>query len=293
MKSCEHVREAILSEARPPRRGSGQAEKGPARAGAPSLDDPEVIAHIESCEACAELATDGARLGRALGPPTWTSGEGPSAAELERLFAGVEADVARERGAMAWLRARSQTARVLAFAALIVVEAVLVIGFVPRSDLGIYPALRHAVFVALLSGMALVAAWQSLRPLQAARAPAWLSRSIALGAVALPFLIGMMPRVPDHHALGHDGTGSSMFEVAFYCLALGSFFGLVVIALLRKVDRGTHGNAARATLAALAGGLAGTLMTHLHCPLNNPVHLLLGHAPVGLLLAAGYAVLRR
>lgn len=285
MKSCEHVRDAILSDVRTRAAGS--------LGGAVSFEDPELTAHVESCEACSDIALDGATLGRALGEAAGAAQESPPLAELDRVFAWVDADIRRERGAMAWLRARSQTARVLALAGLIVVEAMLVIGFLPRSDLGIYPALRHAAFVTLLGGMALVAAWQSLRPLHASRAPRWLTGGILVGAVSLPFLMGVMPRVPDRHSLGHDGTGSSMMELAFYCVALGSFFGMLVIALLRGVDRGAHGSAVRATLAALAGGLAGTLMTHLHCPLNSPVHLLVAHAPVGVLLAAAYAVFRR
>lgn len=281
--SCEHVRAALLSSA-----------------GDASLEAPDVASHLASCDACRELATDGGRLGRALGALAVDAGRtgagvdaGPTTAELEQLFAGVQADVARERGPMAMLRSRSQTLRVVAVAALIVLEALLVVGLVPRSDLGIYPLLRHAAFVALLGGMALLAAWQSLRPLQAPALPSWVSRGVVIAGIALPFLLGMMPPEEDHHSLGHDGTGSALAKFAFYCLALGAAMGIAVIALLRATDRGGHGSGARATLAALAGGLAGTLVVHLHCPLNHPFHLLLGHAPVGLLLAASYALLRR
>ena len=73
-------------------------------------------------------------------------------------------------------------------------------------------------------------------------------------------------------------------------MRLGTFLACAAVLLLgRLLDRGLG-----AALAAVSAGASGTLLLHLHCPINHPLHLLLGHATVALVaIAAGHLLHRR
>jgi len=66
-----------------------------------------------------------------------------------------------------------------------------------------------------------------------------------------------------------------------------------VLLAARLLDRGAHAGLGRRLLAAAAAGLAADLALELHCPIDDPGHLLAGHAAVGVALAAACALLRR
>jgi hypothetical protein len=56
-----------------------------------------------------------------------------------------------------------------------------------------------------------------------------------------------------------------------------------VLLLLRLADRSGRTQLDGVLLAAVLGGMAGVSALHLECPINYPLHLIVGHAVVPLL----------
>lgn len=77
------------------------------------------------------------------------------------------------------------------------------------------------------------------------------------------------------------------------CFLFGAVPGGLLVFALRALDRNAHGGTDVAILAAVGGGLAGNAALELHCPSAAPLHLLLGHATIGIALVVLYGVVRR
>jgi hypothetical protein len=76
---------------------------------------------------------------------------------------------------------------------------------------------------------------------------------------------------------------------ALACFAIGGLIAAAVLILGRLLDRGLG-----TAVAAVSAGAAGTLLLHLHCPINHPLHLLLGHATVAIVaIGVGQLLHRR
>jgi hypothetical protein len=257
---CPEIEAAILRGGAPP--GAG-------------LDD-----HLAECPSCRYLIEGGEPVARALAG----SASDQPAIDLAALVAATEGALARERGPLAWLRARSRPER----AALVVLAMALAVGvFVRvlhlRADWGSYPAPQLGIVLGGLGALALAATWHALRPLYLPPAPARLL--LALG-IAAPIVAALLPEQPTTVPLAHGFAAS-----ALACFALGSVLALAVFLAARALARDRLG----ALAAAVGAGLAGVLGLVLHCPNNAPGHLLLGHAavPIALVLLGQAAALRR
>jgi len=68
---------------------------------------------------------------------------------------------------------------------------------------------------------------------------------------------------------------------------------VLVVLVLRALDRTAHDSRPAGVLAAVTGGVAGNPALERHCPVTAPAHLLLGHATVGLMLVLAYGLTRR
>jgi hypothetical protein len=210
--------------------------------------------------------------------------------DLNELFAGLERQLARERGARAWLRSRSTGVRLALCAASL---ALLVAGVAlawARPDLAVYPVFRLGAGALVIVVILAVQLALALRPLSRPPLSAWVApAAIAAALVALLALYGLPAAHLAHPASFQAPGWQALIARALPCLAFGLVFALASYALLRLLDRGGTDPTRRALLAAAYGGLVANLLLMLHCPVTAPAHLMLGHLGVAVLLLLGVA----
>ena len=105
-----------------------------------------------------------------------------------------------------------------------------------------------------------------------------------LAAFGLPILLALLGPAHAAHTASLAGAGADFWPRAFACLALGAAVAVPIMAVLMLADRLQGRSWWAAVLTAAAGGLAGNLVLHVHCPITYPSHLLAGHATVGAVL---------
>jgi hypothetical protein len=233
-------------------------------------------AHLTQCAPCRALADE---LSSSLAP---RGADDATHAELEVLLDRVERAIAGENTAAGWLRNLS-TARRMAIVAIAAAALTLALALVAtRPDIDLYPRGRLLSVVAAFTALLGVLATVQLRPLPA---PPLSVRGLvlALGALALPWVIALLPEVHLAHAV--------IFRDAHDCLLLGTLSGAVLMLLLWMLDRSTS-SARSLLLPAAAGGALANLALTFHCPIVSPLHLAAIHAPIGVLLLFGSQSIR-
>jgi hypothetical protein len=201
---------------------------------------------------------------------------GHGGADLDRMYAALRADIARERGLVGWLRERSATARLLGAGGVVAGLCVSCWLLFARRDLAEYPADRMALTLAAIGLLLVVSLMIALRPLQRPGLPRWVAPAVvttSLFALASLYVISPLPP--------HVVTSGASLGPALVCLAIGLLLGVPVYALIALVDRG---GARRALPMAAAAGLAANLVLHIHCPRTDPSHLMIGHFGAAALL---------
>jgi hypothetical protein len=240
---------------------------------------PGVDAHLKVCPHCRELFERDAQLGRRLALAVLPN------VEPGELFALVEKDVKAEVGVRASLRALSTSART---AVLLVVAALPVLGHLlldRRTDFGEYsPGLFWAV--ALLFGVGLVIGVRSL--LRGVGTPVrspWRERGLALGLLVVPGAAALLAPL---------GAGSPEAAEALgdpsSCFTWGAAFVVPLVVAYWLFERRDSVPARTLIAAGALAGLAANLLLHTHCGSANPVHLLLGHASIGLVWAVALRI---
>jgi hypothetical protein len=229
-------------------------------------------------------------------PPERRSGSAENAGQLpasgagfDELWARVERSVADERGVKAWLQSRPTGLRVALVCGLFAALACLHFLWARRSDWSLHPGER----LLLVVGAALVAIVFCLRLVLAPltrpfRAP------LALASMTLLLVPVLSALVPDlRFGAGDTHAGAAALGAAAGCFVYGSVLVLGVGAALWCVDRGAPIGAARLVPAVVCAGLVAHLILQIHCANDNPTHLLLGHASIGIawlvVLSALYA----
>ena len=258
---CAQIREALL--------------RGETPSGA------EAEAHLEACPHCRELLAQNAELGRSLA----LANEAPLPLGFpEDLFDRLEARVADESGLRAWLRSRPSKVR-FALAAASVLGVVAFGGMhMHRPDMAAYPPARllgllvvYALGIALAFGKEL---FESVRKTSFADY-GWL----IVGALGVPFLVAFAPPTEASRAFGPEG--------ALGCFSFGVLLTLPTAALLWAFDRDDRLSLRTVCLSAAALGLAASTILELHCPSGNFVHVILGHASIGVAWFLAWGVARR
>lgn len=232
--------------------------------------------HLRGCPHCRELFADGAVLGKRLAQVVMAPEVDPAG-----LLDSVEADLRREQGLRARLRAWPtwRRAGALVIAGLLLLSSQLVV--LPRSDLGEVGAAFWLVVAVLLAALLWGALWWLRGPRassgERARAPV-----IALSLLALPAMLALIVQ-RDASSWGSPGS----------CFGYGAVLVVPFILLAWLVDR--HDELPRAGLAGVGAlaGISANLLLHAHCPSTHLGHLLLGHATVGAAWVLGLALLWR
>ena len=255
---CSKIRDAFLSKQRLPK--------------------AELKAHLDGCPQCAALYEQDAELGRALAEQV-----APAAPFPEALFAEVEAELARETGPRAWLRSRPSALRFQLIALAVVLVVLFAGGAHHRHDLPDYPRARLVIllgsyFIAILLAVG--------KELSLAVRPSKLGDYLALAlfGLGLPFLAAFVPATEQSRFTGPEG--------ALGCFVYGALFTLPIGLLLWAFDRDDRLTLRTVCLSAAALGLSANLLLELHCPSGHPLHLLLGHASLGLAWLAAWFVTR-
>jgi hypothetical protein len=238
----------------------------------------DVEAHRRVCGHCSELFAKDAELGRSLA----------DAAALpmplaDALFAQLEADVARETGLRAWLRSRPTRLR-FAIAVLSVLLVVALGGaLAQRRDFADYPTARLVLLLSVYAAGILLAFGKELY-LSTRRGSFPFQLGLLLAALGLPFLIAFAPATEASRHFGPEG--------ALNCFVYGALLTVPTAALLWAFDRDDRVSLRTASLSAVALGLSANLVLELHCPSGNTLHLLLGHASLGIAWLSAWLVLR-
>jgi hypothetical protein len=256
---CPEIRDSFLK---------GQQHGGPA-----------VEAHLRGCPQCRELLTRDATLGRTL-----ARAASVALPFEDALFERLEANVAREVGLRAWLRSRPTRQR-FGVAVLSVLLVVALGGALrERSDFAEYPATRLWLLLGVYSVGVLFACTKELY-LSARRGSLADHVGLLIAALGLPFLIAFAPAT---EASRHTGAAG-----ALGCFLYGALLTVPTAALLWAFDRDDRPSMRTVCLSAVALGLSANLVLELHCPSGNALHLLLGHASIGVAWLAAWFVVRR
>lgn len=174
--------------------------------------------------------------------------------------------------------------------ALVLGVAVAVAGasaaLLPRHDLGVYPWAHLVLQGASMLVGGLAGVWLAMRPTWRPEAPPWAAAAALATALLLPMIAALWTPT------GHAGPelGAAFAPVTAACFAFGAVAALVVVAAWRVVEQRRLAGSLRWATAAASGAAIGNLALHLHCPVTDPAHLILGHAAIGFVGAVVGAV---
>ena len=259
--SCEHVRDALLL---------GQIPLPPA-----------LLAHAEGCAECSLLLADDAALGKAF------TAERDALGTDAPPWAGVEAQVLEEVGWRAWLRSRPNPVRVLVAGTAFSVVTALGLRHL-RPDIALVPPLELGALLlvfGLAGGMAVVRAL----PVLGARPKRVPSEVILAAALGVPAVAAFVRTVT---TLAPSADEATIVRQAWSCFSYGSLLSIPLVAVLWLLDRGA-GPRSRVFQGAAVAGLAANAALTLHCPNGSSAHLCVGHATIGVALAAVAALVMR
>ena len=208
------------------------------------------------------------------------------------LVARVREALAGEIGPAASLRALTTSLRVGAGVVVIALLSLVVLAVTPRHDLAAYPSLRMALALGIFAALGLMAVWTTLRPLHqpevSTRGHLGLSFAVLASIVAMALL-------PDAYSGAglHVHVSAPVLDAAWRCLVFGVVTGAPFVLAARILDRAGLKGRTHLHFAGATAALTGNLTLQLHCPLTDPLHLLLGHATVVLPFLALEALVRK
>lgn len=216
----------------------------------------------------------------------------PGGAEAEPPpFDALAGRLDRETGVVSWLRSRSTPLRIAILLGCVLGSAFVVSLVSARPDVAVYPSLRLTLELALLAGFGLIALAGSLRGHQHPEIPRKVGWCLVGGAIVIPLVLALLPMADEVHPLGLEGTGDALVPMALGCLGYGLAIAAPVLLVAWVLDRGEHRGRPRVRLAAAGAGLAGLIGLELHCPVQAHEHLMIGHAPLVLLMLGAAALL--
>jgi hypothetical protein len=245
---------------------------------ASQLGDVEVSGHLRQCGACEVLYSDAGRLGAALSEQA----EELPAFDLDELRSEMHATLDSEaRSLVAPIRDLPTRFRVGLGAALALASVLVSWGVSRRSDWEIHSSTRSLGVLLILGGTLVLALREFLRPLNELVRDRY--RQTLWGVVlALPFFVALSVRASSAEL---ERVGAAIDAVQ--CLLWGVVFALPMAVWTVFAQRAPIRETNAMWLLAGVLGVVGNLTLHVHCALNDATHLVVGHASLGLLWAAG------
>jgi hypothetical protein len=184
-------------------------------------------------------------------------------------------------------RARLRIERLAAIVVALVAQAIALATLGLRRDLGAGTMLAWslgAIGPALAVAIAIGAGTRRGRPHRAALGLDARSTGIAAAMAAVVFVLSVVANAALAGAWREPGMRADLV-----CAALAAAFAAAPIALAALAFRHAFATSAGARTAALgiAGGALAALTSHLHCPIDAPLHAIFGH---GFAIAIGAAI---
>lgn len=248
------------------------------------------LQHLAQCTLCQDIA-------EIVAADSPNSSEVPAQSyDVAELLQRTESVLAEERGILPWLRSRSLHLQLALAGGSGLVSVALQLALAPRSDLTIYPMPRLALLVAAHVIAFALAAKAFLHPLYRPKSARW---EAVIASVAFILPVTALALVPAGAASGVvvGPLSPLFFHQAIVCLRHGALLALPTTLLLLAMRRQLAAERSHWLMVAGMGGLLGNLLLQLHCANPEPLHQLLGHATVGVVLfgcvAAFLALVRR
>jgi hypothetical protein len=164
-------------------------------------------------------------------------------------------------------------------AGLSLIVSLVVLGAMRRVDFPSYPAARMGIALLLLTIAGAGALRVAMRPLHISGVSPGVRAMALLIAALIPLGLALMP---DAHTgeLLHIHGGKEMWIAALKCLLFGLFTGAPLLLASWLVSHTGLRTTGRLLMAALGAVVLGNFTLQLHCPITEPLHLVLGHAGV-------------
>ncbi len=245
--------------------------------------------HLGGCAPCRELSADSGALGRTLAAIPASASDFDVAAGFARVSRSIEVD----RGLRARLASRPTWERRLLLILSLAVAPLLSL-LLARPDLGLYPTGRMALVLFGLAACGLAGSWLALRPLHNPPASRALWLTLFAAGLLWPLIVAVLPVAHLEHAANLQGSGSMLLKKSAACFIFGNVFALPVLVIAWLFDRSPRPRRLSSSffVVAVLGGIAGNLALQAHCPITEHLHLLAGHATVGPMLVAAFALAR-
>lgn len=235
---------------------------------------PDVQEHLKWCPHCRELFEKGAQLGRRLAQAVLP------AVEPGGLFALVDAEVKRETGLRAKLRALPSRLRAGALVAVAVSLLGLELGLRRRADFADFsPLIFWGIVVLLIAGVA-VGAGRLMRGSSVPLGSAARERSVAAVFLVLPAMALLVVPIGSQMPGAAETWGHPMT-----CFTYGAALVVPFVLLYWLFERRDQVPTSSLVSAGALAGIAANLLLHAHCYSAHLGHLLLGHASIGVVWA--------
>jgi len=196
----------------------------------------------------------------------------------ETSFGTLKEALGRETGLRAWLSSRSTRTRITTMVLAIVATSLAVLQFSAREHLA--DSSGRVTVAAIIYGCAVIGALSvAMRPLHR---PGWsvgVARLVlaaglggAVGLALLPLAQGIPMSSPDLNLPFAAGATT--------CFVWGKALALPLLALGWLMQRGGTNVSGRLLLIGGAAGLAANLYLEVHCSVQFPDHLVMGHVTI-------------
>lgn len=242
----------------------------------------ELLSHTKTCDPCAELLADDARLAQGLLGIESDEAE-VEASQNDAALSRMHALLSGESAGLAPLRSWSSPVRIGVVACVAVLLLALVALRSLRPDVDVYPRLRLyatvAAYLALAAALIRLGLWRLDRALPP-RPAEW--GLFALGVV-VPLAFALQPQAHVVHPASLGGVGGDLVPRAVGCFLYGTGLALVIGGVAFVLSRAPR--SWRPSFLILGSGVLGVGCLELHCALTAPLHLAVGHATVAVVAA--------